>query len=169
MFSIGDTVVYGTQGVCRISEITEREICKKKMRYYVLRPVYQENNTLFVPVDNDTLTSRMSAVLSNEEIKELIRAIPDEDTMWIDDDMRRREKYREILSSSDRRAIVRVIKTLHEEQQRRKEVGNKLQQADELLLHRAETLLHSELALVLNISPEQVVPFLTEQIEIEKK
>ena len=169
MFSIGDTVVYGTQGVCLISEITEREICKKKMRYYVLRPVYQENNTIFVPVDNETLTARMCAVLSDEEIKELIRAIPDEDTMWIDDDIKRRTKYREILSSSDRYAIVRVIKTLHAEQQRRKELGKKLPQGDEILLHRAESLLHSELALVLNISLEQVVPFVTQQIEIEKK
>ncbi len=169
MFSVGDTVVYGTQGVCRIIETVEKEICKRIMRYYVLKPVYNENNTIFVPMDNKELVGKMCAVLSEKEINELIRAIPDEETMWIDDDTLRREKYRDIISSTDRRAIVRVIKTLHTEQQRRKELGKKLPQGDEILLHRAETLLHSELALVLNILPEQVVPFLTNQIEIEKK
>ena len=39
MFQINDTVVYGAQGVCRIEEISKREMAGKAMEYYVLKPV----------------------------------------------------------------------------------------------------------------------------------
>lgn len=168
MFEIGDNIVYGTQGVCRLSDIAEREVGGKKAKYYVLKPVYQENNVILVPIENDTLTARMKRVMSAREIKELISAIPDEETIWIDDDDVRKNEYRSILSSGDRYAVVRVIKTLYAKQKERQSSGKRLHQNDEQLLKRAETLLYNELALALNIKPEQVVSFLTEQIEHEE-
>lgn len=169
MFEIGSTVVYGTQGVCTLTGITEKKINGKIIGYYVLKPVYQENNTVFVPIDNEALTSKMRKVMSDSEISELIRDMPEEETIWIEDDLERKNRYRDIIASGDRRELVRVIKTLHFEKERRKASGKKLQLADEQLFKRAETLLYNELALVLDIRPEQVVPFLTEQINIEKK
>ncbi|MBQ8202789.1 MAG: CarD family transcriptional regulator [Clostridia bacterium] len=168
MFKVGQTISYGSQGVCEILEITEKEIGGRSLKYYVLKPVYRENNTIFVPVDNEQLTGKMRKVLSRKEIDELIRSMPDEKAEWIDDDARRREKYREILSSGDIKATVGVIKNLHNEQQRRKQVGKKLNQQDEILFNRAETLLYDELALVLDIKPEQVLPFIIEHIKIEE-
>ena len=63
MFTVGDAVVYGTQGVCRISEITEMTVAKVVRSYYVLVPVYSEKTTLYVPVDNEEVVkSRMRPV-----------------------------------------------------------------------------------------------------------
>lgn len=168
MFQVNDTILYGTQGVCRISEICDKDFGAGKAAYYVLHPVYQSNSTIFVPVDNEKLTERMRRIMSLDEIKELIKAIPDEETYWIDDDAERRRRYQEMISSGDRRLLVQLIKTLYLEQERRKKDGKKLHQSDEQLLGRAETLLYNELALVLDIKPEQVVPFLNEQIELEE-
>lgn len=166
MFKIGDTVLYGSQGVCEIAAKEVKEIGKTKREYYVLRPIYQEGSTIFVPADNENLVSKMHAVMSEEEIKELIKALPREDAVFEQDDTLRRNSYREILSSGDRVAIASVIKALYLEQCRRKEAGKKLPLADEQILSRAETLLYNELSLVLNIKPDQVIPFINEQIEL---
>ena len=68
MFEVGQTVLYGTEGVCRITEIQEMKVGKKKSEYYVLKPVYRDGATIYVPMDNATLLNRMRQVLSAEEI-----------------------------------------------------------------------------------------------------
>ena len=168
MFKVNDTILYGTQGVCRITEICDKDMGAGLQPYYVLAPVYQNNAKIFVPVGNEVLAARMRRIISPEEINDLIRAIPDEETVWINDDITRRQKYQEMISSGDRLKLVSLIKTLYLEQEKRKEQGKKLHQADEQIFRRAETLLYNELALVLDIKPEQVVPFLNEQIAVEE-
>lgn len=172
MFKVNDKVLYGAQGICVIDDVTEKSLGNTTAKYYVLKPVYQENSKIFVPVDNKNLTSRMRRIMSREEINDLIHAMPENETAWIDDDMVRRKQYRDALSCGDRFKTAAVIKALYFEQCRRKKEGKKLHQSDEILLHQAETLLYNELALVLDIKPEQVIDFLNEQIgidELEKK
>lgn len=169
MFKVGETVIYGSQGVCKIAEITQKDIGGTIRSYYCLKPLYQSNNTVFVPTDNKKLTDKMKRVLSADETKELICAIPDEKTVWIEDDVERSKKYREILSSGDRYAIIRVIKTLYLKRSQQQKCGRRLHRNDEIILAEAENILHGELASVLNIPPEQVIPFLTNEIEKQKR
>ena len=75
MFSNGDAVLYGAEGVCRLEGSTQREIGGKKLEYYVLKPVYRAGSTVFVPKGNETLTAKMRRVLSPEEIHKLIQEI----------------------------------------------------------------------------------------------
>ena len=167
MFQINDTVSYGTQGVCTVTGIEKMNLAGKTEEYYVLKPVYQTHSTIYVPLSNDALVEKMRRVLSREETEELIRTIPDEETIWIDDELERKEKYNQIINSGDRKKIAGLIKTLYFEQTRRQSSGKRLRQSDEQLFKRAENLLYSELALVLDIKPDQVVPFLNEQIGID--
>ena len=120
MFKVNDRLIYGAQGVCTVAEICEKTIGKNTAKYYVLKPVSQENNTIFVPVENEVLTAKMHRVLQEDEIDRLIHTMPDSETIWIDDDILRRKQYKEILSSGDRYKISAVIKTLYFEQCRRK-------------------------------------------------
>ncbi len=165
MFKMGDTVVYSTQGVCVVREIVTKQLGKASAEYYLLTPVYQENTTIFVPVDNEKLTCKMRSVLTRAQAQKLILAMREVDTIWIPEDIARRKQYTEILSSGERIKIAALIKTLYLEQRRRKEAGKKLHIADEQLLKKAQALLHTELALALQIEPEQVVPFIKEQIK----
>ncbi len=164
MFKVNDTVVYGAQGICRISGITTKTIKKQQKEYYVLLPLYKENSQIFIPVDNEKLTQRMKKVMSKEEIAELISSLPSESYEWIEDDSERKAVYRKALESGDRHSVVRVIKSLYEEQQRRKSERKKLSVSDEIILNQAENLLYDELAAVLNIKPEEVLPFIKEKV-----
>ena len=88
MFSVGQTVLYGANGVCRIEEITTRRVGSSEMEYYVLKPVRSDCSTVFVPTGNETLVSRMRFVKSADEV----RAILDDRTFsidWIDNNILR--------------------------------------------------------------------------------
>jgi len=159
---------YGAQGACRISELTEKTVGRNTFNYYVLKPVYQENNTIFVPVENEMLTAKMHRVLQEAEIDRLIHTMPDSETIRIEDDILRRKQYKDILSSGDRYRIYAVIKTLYFEQCRRKESGKRLHIQDEVLFRRAQRVLYDEFALALNIEPEQVLPLLQQKISVDE-
>lgn len=169
MFGVGDTVVYGTQGVCRIERTESRRVRGEYIDYLVLRPVYDSNSTLFIPKSNEKLTSKMREILSADEIYKIIKELPEKDPIWIDDDNIRKAQYQQMIDEGDRRKIMLIIKTLYRHRIEQEEKGRKLHQADEFILKQAEKLLHDEFALVLDIKPEDVVPFIMEQIEIPKK
>lgn len=168
-YAIQDTILYGANGVCRVVDIEQKEFAGQKMDYYVLQPVYSDQSRIYVPMHNETLTAKMRRVLSAEEVHRLIREIPQGEEGWIEDENQRRETYRTILSKGDPTEVMRVIRSLYQHQQMLKEQGKKLRQADERCFREAEKLLYDEFALVLNIQPEQVLPFILEQIEIKEK
>lgn len=169
MYKTGDTVIYGTQGVCRIEGVQTKRIRGEYVDYLVLRPVYDKNSTVFVPKNNEKLLSKMRDILSADEIYRIIKELPEEDPVWIEDDNIRKARYQEIIDEGDRSRIMLIIKTLYSHRKKQEEKGRRLHQADEYILKQAEKLLHNEFALVLDISPEEVVPFIMKQVEIHKK
>ncbi|MBR2714935.1 MAG: CarD family transcriptional regulator, partial [Ruminococcus sp.] len=62
MFAVGDTVIYGSVGVCKISDITENKLTGVVRKYYVLKQIDSYESVIYVPVDNEKLTSRMRCV-----------------------------------------------------------------------------------------------------------
>ena len=72
MFSAGQTVLYGANGVCRIEEITTRRVGSAETEYYVLKPVWSESSTLYVPTRNETLVSRMRFVTTAESLRKIL-------------------------------------------------------------------------------------------------
>ncbi len=169
MYSVNETVLYGAQGVCRITEIAEKNFGEKKARYYVLKPVYNDTSTIFIPTENQVLTAKMRRILSSAEIDALIRSMPDEELISTDGESERREKYTDILRSGDRRQLVRLIKTLYMRQAERKEQKKKPSAEDERFMRDAEKILYEEFAYVLHIQREQVLPFITRQIQVDEK
>jgi len=162
-FKVNDTILYGAQGVCKIAEISERKFSDKSMEYYVLKPVQDEKATLFVPVNNEKLLDKMRRVLTAAEICELVKVLPDENTMWIENETQRKEKYKEILTNGDRVELVRLIKTLHQRQIDQKDKGKKLHISDDRFMKEAIRMLHAEFAHVLDIQFEQVLPFILQE------
>ncbi len=169
MFNIGDTVLYGSQGVCKIVGTDVKKFDGERIDYLILKPVYDKDSTLFVPSANERLLSKIRSVLSAEQIYKIIKTMPDEDTIWIDDENERKIKYKKIISDGDRRKLVQLIKTLYLHKKEQQKEGKKLHQSDEVIMKQAEKLLYDEFALVLNIQPDKVLPFIMEQFKAETK
>ena len=168
-FQVNDSVLYGAEGVCRIAEICEQDFMGARVQYYVLKPVYTPGSTVFVPVENDALVAKMRRILSPDEIRCLIKTMPDEAKLWIDDDKARRSRYAEILQSGERAELVGLIKALYFRREEQKAKGRKLHVADERYLHEAEKILYDEFAHVLHIKRDEVLPFIMEQIEVRAR
>ena len=156
MFKIGDIIVYGAQGICKITSTETNQIGKVSAEYFVLSPIFSDNTSLFVPVQNEKLVSRMQPVLTVDEANSLIAAAPDTDVLNIKDETQKREEYKNILASNDRHKLLSLIKTICVEKDFRREHGKKLNINDEQTLRKAELLLYNELGFVLNIDPKEV-------------
>jgi CarD family transcriptional regulator len=165
MYLKDEMVLYSTYGVCRIAEIAEKDMGGSLRRYYVLKPLRSGDATIFVPSDNESLTSKIRRVMSEDEARSLIDAMPDEGTIWMEDEQARRDRYREILSSGSRKELVRLIKTLYLHKQSQKGRGKKMKSPDEDILKSAEKMLHDEFAYVFNIKREEVLPLIVGRLE----
>ncbi len=165
MFHVNDTVLYGTEGICVIEDIATRTFDRKTQEYYVLRPVYGNRSTIFVPTQNEKLCAKMRTLLSPEEIHDMIRAMPGVEPLWIENEAARKQAYGEILRGGDRRALVRLMKTLYLHREKLKTTGRKFHASDERFLKEAEKLLYTEVAHVLHLDPGQVPPFIRQELK----
>lgn len=166
MYSVNDTVLYGANGVCRISDICQKEFSGTVKDYYILRPLNNETMTIFVPVNNRILTDKIKRILSREEIYDLISSTSKEPISWIEDDTERKEHYRTLLSSGNRGEILKMIRELYIHKQEQFSKGKKAHLSDEQFLKEAERLLYSEFSLVLNIKADEVPDFIAARISV---
>ncbi|MDR1875016.1 MAG: CarD family transcriptional regulator, partial [Synergistaceae bacterium] len=125
-YKTNDVVLYATHGVCKISAITEMDLRGTCFECYALKPLYYDKCTIFVPVNNKTLTEKMRRLLSAEEICALIKTMPEKTAVWVDDEVVRNRQYKEILESGDRVELIKLIKTLYFQQQSQKSKNKSL-------------------------------------------
>ncbi len=156
MFCTGQTVLYGSNGVCMIDGVTEKRIGGCKMEYYVLKPVSTGTSTLFVPVSNQQLVGKIRCVLTAEEAEKILNNLP-ECGEWNDNKLERSESFKSIISSGDSVELIRLIRLIsfHERQQVKK--GKRLYLSDERFLKEAEKMICEEFSIVLNTTRESVL------------
>ena len=156
MFSIGQTVLYGSNGVCMIDDVTEKRIGSSKIEYYVLKPVCTNTSTLFVPVSNQQLVGKIRCVLTADEANRILDNLP-ECGEWNDNKIERSDSFRTVISSGDSVELIRLIRliNLHEREQTAK--GKRLHISDERFLKEAEKMICEEFSIVLNTTRESVL------------
>ncbi len=165
MFAMNDCVFYDTTGVCRIVDIrTERLGGSEAQEYYVLKPIYNQNSITYVCTSDADLLAKMRPILTKEEVHALIQAMPTEEEIWIRDDRDRDREYGARLRTGDSHELMKIIKTLYLEKERKKGTGKRLTTMDTRIMATAEKLLHEEFALVLDIDPKDVVPFISSHL-----
>lgn len=156
LLKIGDVVVYGAQGICKIDGLDTKTIGKTDIEYYVLKPIFNDNTAVFVPVENATLTAKMQSVLTKTQADELICKTDGIDIIKTISENQKRELYKTVLSSNNREKLISLIKTIRQERDSRRENNKKLNISDEQILRKAEMLLYNELAFVYGVAPEEV-------------
>lgn len=164
MYQIDDVVVYGLHGVCRITEIEEKEFAGEEQLYYTMHPVFDNRSTFFVPVNNAASNKKMRQLLSEGEINELIRTMPQQEEIKVTDEKHRKDAYKVIIESGDRGEIMRLVKTLYERREAQQKAGKKQHLVDERFMKEAETVLYDEFAYVLNIERDSVVDYIKKEL-----
>ncbi len=164
MYRTGDTVMYGSFGICTVTSVETCDFTGEEQEYYVLRQTSSDKNVFYVPVDNAAALDKMRPVCTKAEIDELIASMDSEELIWIEDDTRRRKEYSGIIRGADKHEIISLIKTLYLRRRELAEKGKKLRSSDESCLDLAENMLYEEFAYVLGIDKSEVVSYIAGHI-----
>lgn len=164
MFQQGDLVVYGMHGVCRILGQETRRIDRSSVEYYILEPVKQSEDRYYVPTQNAAAVSKMRPLLNKEQLDALLSSSEISQNAWISDENQRKQRYRELITSGDRAALLSMVKAIHIHKDAQQAQGRRLHLCDENFLRDAEGLLSGEFSLVLGIAPGEVGAYIQNAI-----
>ena len=148
-YEVGDFVSKPVTGVCKIEDIlylTPQDEKNKKL-YYLMMPVEDENEKIYVPVSNSN--SKLRLCLTKEEAWNLIKRIPEIPTAWINNEKMREQNYKEVVRANNPEALVAIIKMIYQRKQKRLAQGKKCTATDARYFQMAENLLYLELGIAL--------------------
>lgn len=164
MYQIGNYVVCGNNGPCRVEEIGTLDFSATKDKmYYTLVPEGNAGGRVFMPVDNEKISMR--PVLTREEAEELVNEIAEIEPIWIPEEKSREMLYKEFLRSCDCRKLIQMIKTLYLRKLSREEQGKRVTAVDDKYFQLAETHLYAELAVSLGLERSEVGEYIHRNIE----
>ena len=165
MYSVGDFIIYGSNGVCKITDIGPMKMAGavKDKLYYTMVPCYIRDSEIFTPVDNDRVVMRK--VMSREEAEEFIGSIDDIENLEIIEEKRRELEYKQAVLTCNPRILVELIKTINARVQERTAEGKKVTASDSKYFHLAEESLCGELAISLDMNKDEVKDYLKDKIE----
>lgn len=161
MYQIGQYIIYGSTGVCRVEGVVEKPPLGL---YYVLSPLY-ENGTIYTPAEHPKVFMR--PVISRDEAEALIDQIPQIVARpdWTKNLQELREHYRTAACSHNCSDLIRLTMSIHAKKKEQEERGRRFGQVDERFMKQAESSLFGEFAVALGIPKEEVHAYISRRVE----
>ncbi len=165
MFSVGEYVVYGMNGVCKVEEVGPMSLngMDSDKVYYTLLPLYTKGSRVFTPVDNQKVIMR--PVISEQEAFQLIDDMQNIEELDVIDDKRRELAYKEAAKACDCREWIRIINTALKRKEQRLAQGKKMSACDERYLKQAQDNLYGEFAISLKIEKGEVESYISSRMQ----
>lgn len=160
MFSIGELVLYGAEGVCRIINIEELDLTGEVLTYYTLSPESDHSSTIFVPTENSILTERLKALMTEEEIRAVVADRSEAPSIWTGNTNQRKNRYHEIINSGDRKLLIALVRELYARHRSVRGSGQRFPATDEHYYKLAQKILFDEFSRVIPLSKEEFLPFI---------
>lgn len=164
MFEIGEYIVYGMNGVCKVEAVGPMRMAgvDNEKEYYTLLPLYTRGSKVYTPVDNQKIVMRK--VVDKTEACELIDEMAQIGEIQEESDKNREMAYKEAIKSCDCRAWIRVINTVRKRKEERLAQGKKMSVCDERYLKSAQDNLYGELAVSLNLKKDEVENYIEHRL-----
>jgi len=164
-YSVGDLIIYGETGVCRVEDIVERPFLGEVTNCYKLQPLYQ-SCVIYTPADNSNVFMR--SIISKAEAEQLIEGIKTIEPMQIPPASPRElsDKYDKIIKLHDCSGLIMLTASIYAKRQKLIDQKKKLSAIDERYMKKAEELLFGELAAALEIEKVNVRSFIEEKLSV---
>lgn len=164
MFCVGDIVIYGAQGLCKVDGIgpLPMKFADKKKQYYTLHTCKQPSMTIYAPVDNQTVIMRQP--LTKAQAESLIAEMPQFEIVQIMDSKERENRCREALQTCDCREIAKMLKGLYGRHESRVQSGKRDTALDEKYFRQAQEQLYSELAYALGVEKDMIPDYIANRL-----
>ena len=165
MFDVGDFIIYGSNGVCKITHIGPMKMpgVPKDRLYYTMVPCYIRDSEIFTPVDNERVVMRK--VMSKDEAEDFIQSISEIKELEIIEEKRRELEYKQAVLTCEPEVLVSLIKTIYTRMEDRIAEGKKVTSSDSKYFHLAEESLYGELVISLDMEKEEVKDYVKEKVE----
>lgn len=160
MYQVGDQVVYGIHGVCRVVEEQKKIVDRKPITYLALKPVGKAGSCFYVPTHNAAAMGKIRNMLTVQELNDLLQSEAVRSDGWIRDENQRKQTYKSLISGCDRTSIARMVYTLYRHKEQQLAAGKKVHLCDDNFLRDAEKMLISEISVVLNLTAEEAKTYL---------
>ena len=109
MYHIGEILIYGAHGACRVVEHTHSQTDGKPVTYLVLEPLGQTGARYMVPSHNQLAMAKLRPLMTPEELERLPEIAAEQPPQWIQDENRRKALYRELIGSTDRGRLLALL------------------------------------------------------------
>ncbi len=158
MFEVGQYVVYRVS-LCVVSEIKKNYY--KNKDYYFLDPVNDDSLTIKVPVEKSNKVMR--EVITKEEIKEIIKDIPNIEV--IKSELRNIEnEYKKLMKSGTHRDLIKIIKTAYLRNEERLNNNKKISETDDNYFKKAEKIIYTEFSVALGLTYDETKDYIVERV-----
>jgi len=156
MYSRGDHIVYGSHGLCEITDIISSPFDPSDTRtFYALHPVLCPPTTMiYTPVDNPAVIMRPP--MTKPQAAALVKKMPDIPPLTVEREKLRRDVYRAALSAADPEQLVALLHTVALRRIETMRHGRRLTDADTDNERRARNNLLGELSLSLGVSHDEI-------------
>ena len=163
MFSVGDKIIYGENGVCTVESIGPLSMAgaSKDKLYYYLSPLIG-SGTYFAPVDSGAY---MRPVMSRTEAEALIDSMPGiQPAICTDNRFNHVDAfYKELFKQHSCEALVSIVNGLRSRISDRKTKSSRA----EATMKRAKDILHGELSVALDIDVKDVEGYIASRLGVE--
>jgi RNA polymerase-interacting CarD/CdnL/TRCF family regulator len=165
MYNIGDKVVYGKAGVCTVLDICEMPYGIEGMDglCYKLQPLYDEQNTIFIPTSKEKSTMR--DLITKDKADYVIKHMNNYPALFPKDEKERRSLIKETLDSDDMSKWVQLLKGLYNEKLRRNHYKKDLKYNDEKTFNFLENFIFGELSASLGVTKSEVFEYIRKNSE----
>ncbi len=167
MFAIGDYVIYGTTGVCKVEAIGKlsKPGFPEDVDYYTLAPFYVRGSVIYTPTEGTKVLMR--PLLTKEEAELLIDGVPNLTPLVVDDEKRREEIYREMLRSGDLNRVISLLILLGRRRRERLAVGKKVTASDDKYFKLGEECLYGELSIAMDLPRDIIKAQILQHLNLE--
>lgn len=164
MFAVGEYIVYGINGICRVEEICASPFDATDTRtYYLLVPLNNPmSSTIYTPIDNDRVPMRR--LMTPHEVENFLTVMPDVEALSVPVEKQRREIYRAAIGALRPEGYVSVIKTVEQRREQLAAAHKHFPVSDMEYGRLARHLLYSEIALVLGMEERSVEAYIAERV-----
>jgi CarD family transcriptional regulator len=156
-FKVGDRVVYPHHGAAVIERKEMREVFGENKEYFVLKMAHGDL-TLAVPSDKAEEVG-MRPPISAEDVDDLFQLLAKKDVREPTNWSRRFKNHQEKLKSGDVYQVAEVVRNLA-----LREVTKGLSAGEKAMLVKARSVLVSELSFALDVTEEDALARLQEQL-----
>lgn len=164
MYQVGEYVVYGIQGVCRILGTEKQLVNRKRTEYLVLEPLSRGASKFYLPTQNPSAMGKLQPLLSRQQMEELLASEEIRNDCWIREENLRKQHYRELLADGNRLSLLQMLAAVYRHKEEQAAAGKKFHQCDDNFMRDTEKLLCSEIGLVMELEAAQAREFLRSRL-----